>query len=132
MHTQESSLNGKLIVSLAFVITCFISCSNNNPTNNNSSTSEYHLVGSNNGQTVMIKVGDTIDITLQAIGPGSYGLPEINGNAIGFIYDSTVSPYLPAGPTQKYGFVGIKVGNSSISVSDSIMKSVFTITCKVQ
>lgn len=132
MRGQESFFDRRLVVPLVFVIICFISCSNNNPTNNNSSTSEHHLLSSSNGQTVLMNIGDTIDITLQAIGPGSYGSPEINGNAISFIYDSTISPYLPAGPTQKYGFVGTNIGSSSISISDSIMKSVFAITCKVQ
>jgi hypothetical protein len=132
MRGQEPFFNGKLVVSLVFVIICFTSCNNSNPTNNNSSTSEHHLVSSNNGQTVLMEIGDTIDITLQAIGPGSYELPEIEGNAINFIYDSTISPFIPAGPTQKYGFVGINIGSSSISISDSNMKSVFAITCRVQ
>jgi len=77
-------------------------------------------------------IGDTIDVTLQTIGPGSYESPVITGNTIRTIYDSTLSPANPAGPTQKYGFAGINTGNSNISISHSNNNSTFILTCKVQ
>jgi len=77
-----------------------------------------------------MKIGDTVDITLGGVGPG-YGSPEVVGNAIKFIRDSTVGT-LPGGPTIKYFFVAINIGSSSISITDSTDKSIFAITCKVQ
>ena len=129
MLGQESFFNGKLIVSLVYVLVCF-NCANTNSTNNNSLISEQHLVSSNNGQTVSLKIGDTIDISLWGVFPG-YGSPDVIGNAIKFIGDSTVGT-LPGGPTIKYFFVAINIGISSISISDSTNNTTFAITCKVQ
>jgi hypothetical protein len=131
MICHKFIFNTKINFLLVCVFMCFVSC-NSNPTNTNSTTTEHHLTISNNSQTVLMGIGDTIDLILQTIGPGSYETPVITGNTIKFIYDSTLSPANPGGPTQKYGFVGINTGNSSVSISHSNSNSIFAITCKVQ
>lgn len=130
MCIKSLIFNSKLLVSLVCIFVCFSSCGNSSSTNSTSLTIVQHLTIANNGQTVSMKIGDTVDITLGGVGPG-YGSPEVVGNAIKFIRDSTVGT-LPGGPTIKYFFVAINIGSSSISITDSTDKSIFAITCKVQ
>ncbi|HUI91879.1 MAG TPA: hypothetical protein VLX68_06480 [Chitinivibrionales bacterium] len=130
MRGKNAIRNNTLLVSLVIVFACFPLCTNNSSANSESLTTDHHLSIANNGQTVSLKMGDTLDITLGGVGPG-YGLPGVIGDAIMFIGDSTVGD-LPGGPTLKYFFVGTNIGNSSISITDSTKKSTFAITCKIQ
>jgi hypothetical protein len=76
-----------------------------------------HLNGANRGQNVAARVNQPIEITLQTIGPGHYGTPEISSSAVRF--QSEVSPELviPAGPTQVYRFRAASEGEVLIRIA---------------
>ena len=93
---------------------------------------DHHLNNSNAGQILSLAVGDTFDVTLQTIGPGSYGTPTISNGVIQFLGESLAPLPIPAGPTQIYLFRSLLVGNADISISHSGNNSTFTLSCKVQ
>jgi hypothetical protein len=74
------------------------------------------LDNSNSGQTVSVGVLDTIEITLQAIGPGQYGDPVISSDAVVFLEEDDVQPPDPGGPRQRYRFVAVDPGRVEITI----------------
>jgi len=62
------------------------------------------IKGSTN-QTLTVPAGTQFTVTLQTIGPGEYGSPPtVSSGAVDFLDVSLVSPYVPAGPTQRFRF----------------------------
>jgi len=56
------------------------------------------------GRRLTAAVGDTIEVTLQTIGPGHYGSPVLSSGSVVFLGESSAGPPIPAGPTQLYRF----------------------------
>jgi hypothetical protein len=68
------------------------------------------------GRSVVVAVGDEIDVTLQTIGPGQYGRPVVSSRSVVFAGRSFVGPFLPAGPTQLYRFAAVAAGRARITL----------------
>jgi hypothetical protein len=75
------------------------------------------LTNADNGRSLSVLVGDEIDITLQTIGPGSYGTPVISSGSIRFLGESSPGPQNPGGPRQLYRFEAVAAGRAEITIS---------------
>ena len=66
-------------------------------------------------QTLTVPAGTEFTVTLQTIGPGEYGSPPtLSSGAVHFLDVSLVSPYVPAGPTQRFRFDATTRGKAII------------------
>jgi hypothetical protein len=75
-----------------------------------------YLNGGINGQAVTARVGQAIKITLQTIGPGQYGSPEISSTAIRFDGATFPKEQNPGGPRQVYRFRARSEGEAQIKI----------------
>lgn len=55
-------------------------------------------------RTLVVDVGQELQVTLQTIGPGEYSTPVSSMSVLRFLDVSQVSPPVPAGPTQRFRF----------------------------
>lgn len=69
------------------------------------------------GRRLTAAVGDTIEITLQTIGPGHYGSPVLSSGSVVFLGESSAGPPVPAGPTQVYRFEAVASGLADITIA---------------
>jgi hypothetical protein len=85
----------------------------------------------NNGQHVSAKVGQPIVVTLQTIGGGQYGTPQISSRSLRF--ESTSFPAIqnPGGPTQVYRFTAVAEGEAKIEIPHSNANVNFRLAIKV-
>jgi hypothetical protein len=79
----------------------------------------YTAGNGDDGSTLSVARGDTIDITLQTIGPGQYETPQISTAAVVFVKNLPVSTFIPAGVTQIYQFLATDSGSAEISIPHS-------------
>ena len=70
-------------------------------------------------QTIALRVGQELDLTVGTVGPGAYQTPSISGEAVSFLGDSLISSYTPAGPRQLFRFQGIATGRAIIVLTHS-------------
>ena len=92
--------------SLTLIILLGLACSEEVPTG---------LVASP-GRTFNLGVGGELQLRLQTIGPGEYASPpQLSSGAVRFVGVGLVSPYVPAGPTQLFSFVGASPGSAVIT-----------------
>jgi hypothetical protein len=111
------------------------------------STSEnrINLNNENAGQSIVLSVGEIIELTLQTIGPGQYGDPIVSSGSVKFLGESSPdasSPgglrQNPGGPTQLYRFEVVKSGQADITIPhtesrpDGSAIPAFTITISVK
>ncbi len=89
------------------------------------------LDNANNGDVVTAAVGDEIDITLQTVGPGEYGTPQISSPVVRFLQVSEVSPPNPGGPTQLFQFKAASSGEAVISIPHTGSNPTFKLTIDV-
>ena len=62
-------------------------------------------------QTLTIKAGRELELTLQTIGPGEYASPPlVSSAAVRFLDVWLVAPNVPAGPTQRFRFEAVRPG----------------------
>src|SRR5215469_4696117 len=105
--------------SLTLVLLCFL-CSLGNAQNTAPQPSpERHVLylnGGNNGQQVSAQIGQAILLTLQTIGPGQYGSPEISSAAIRFEGAAFPKEQNPGGPKQVYRFRARSEGKARIKI----------------
>src|ERR1700693_5780016 len=85
----------------------------------------------NDGQQVSAKVGQPIVVTLQTIGEGQYGTPQISSRAVRF--ESVVFPagQNPGGPTQVYRFTAVAEGKAKIRIPHTGSNPAVTFTIQV-
>jgi hypothetical protein len=104
-------------------------------------SSKSHIISLTNddsGRSVVVSVGDTIEVTLQTIGPGQYGDPIVSSGSIKFLEESQAITPIPAGPTQLYRFKVVNSGQIEIAIphTDGSLNGpvipMFTITIAVQ
>ena len=69
------------------------------------------------GRRLMAAIGDTIEVTLQTIGPGHYGSPVLSSGSVVFLGESSAGPTVPAGPTQLYRFEVVAPGLAEITIA---------------
>jgi hypothetical protein len=72
-------------------------------------------------RTVTVSVGQTLEITLQTVGPGEYqSPPTISSDIVRFVDVTLVDP-VPAGATQRFRFATTARGTAVISFRHSGM-----------
>lgn len=71
-------------------------------------------------RSLSLAVGQTLDLTLQTVGPGEYTSPPlISSNSVRFLEVSLVTPAVPAGPTQRFRFRAEAPGHAVITFHHS-------------
>ena len=83
-------------------------------------------------QTISLKVGQELDLTLGTVGPGVYQTPTISSEAVTVLGDSLVGPNSPAGPRQLFRFQGVSAGSAIIVLTHSGGQPTITDTVVVQ
>jgi hypothetical protein len=76
---------------------------------NNPSDNPINLDNTSNGHTVSVAPGDTIEITLQTIGPGEYETPSVSSGSIRYLGEFPAGPPNPGGPRQLFRFEAVTV-----------------------
>jgi hypothetical protein len=62
-------------------------------------------------QTLSIKAGRELELTLHTTGPGEYASPPLMSSAaVRFLDVRVVAPIVPAGPTQRFRFEAVRPG----------------------
>ena len=74
------------------------------------------LSNSDSGRSITAQIGDTIEVTLQTIGPGQYGTPTATGASIQFLGEFSAGPPNPGGPRQLFRFEATRVGQAHVTV----------------
>ena len=70
----------------------------------------------NNGQRLVARVGQQIEITLATIGPKQYGDPQVSSNALKLVSVALDWPPSPGGPTFIYVFEATSEGEAKVEV----------------
>ena len=66
-------------------------------------------------RTFTVPAGSQFSVTLQTIGPGEYSSPPaLSSSAVEFRDVADVSPYVPAGPTQRFRFLAAGPGSAIV------------------
>jgi len=74
------------------------------------------------GRAFNLGVGGELQLLLQTIGPGEYaGPPHASSGALRYVGVRDVPPYVPAGPTQLFSFVGASPGTAIITFVSTAM-----------
>ncbi|SRR6266568_2220102 len=93
-------------VASVLTIVASLACGGTNPLS-------VSIKGSTN-QSLTVPTGTMFSVTLQTIGPGAYDVPTLSSQAVKFLDVSEVSPYVPAGPTQRFRFFATTRGQAII------------------
>ena len=121
-------------LALAFLMAfCGNSAAQQVPTSQSAEQKPLSLTRANDGQHVSAKVGQPIVITLQTIGPGAYGTPQISSRAVRFDGSRFAHPreQNPGGPKQYYHFTAIAEGEAQIRIPHTYSNPTVTFTFQV-
>ena len=78
------------------------------------------LNNADSGGTVVAAVGDKIEVTLQTIGPGQYGIPNSSSVSVMFLGESSPPGQPnPGGVRQLYRFEVVASGRADITIPHS-------------
>ena len=94
-------------------------------------TTGLQLTNTSRDSVIELKVGDNVVLTLQTIGPGDYGKPELSSAAVSFDGTSLVSPPNPGGPQRSYVFHAVAAGEATLTIPHSV-GATFRLTFHVQ
>ena len=85
----------------------------------------------NDGERVSAEVGQPIVVTLQTIGGGQYGEPNVSSLSVRF--ESSLFPAMqnPGGPTQVYRFIAAEEGEAKVEIPHSGSNPTFKLTIQV-
>jgi hypothetical protein len=83
---------------------------------NGATNTTIALSNSDIGRNIAAQVGDTIEVTLQTIGPGQYGTPTVTGASLQFLGEFSAGPSNPGGPRQLFRFEASSVGQAYVTV----------------
>ena len=123
-----------MLVSLTMLLAC---CGNSADQKAQSSPSttpkELSLNRMNDGQRVIAKVGQPIVVTLQTIGGGQYGTPQISSRAVRFEGSAFAPPkdQNPGGPKQVFRFTAATQGEAQIRIPHTDSNPTVTFTIQV-
>ena len=77
-------------------------------------------VQSREGQTLRLRVGQELDLTVGTVGPGAYQAPpSISSPVLRFLDERVVAPHLPSGPTQLFRFQAKARGTALVVITHS-------------
>ncbi len=122
----------RVILILACLLAVLAACARPEAGNSTPTAAIIRLSLADSGKSIDVPVGTEIDITLQTIGPGEYGQPQISSSAVSFLDVSYVSPAVPAGPTQLFRFISESPGIAAIRMTGTSNQKVFEITVEIK
>ncbi|MBN1652172.1 MAG: hypothetical protein JXA30_00170 [Deltaproteobacteria bacterium] len=79
-------------------------------------TAPILLDGTDSGGSILVSVGQELQIILQTIGPGRYGVPETTSSTVQFIGEGDAGLQNPGGPRQVFRFYGVEPGEAEIRI----------------
>jgi hypothetical protein len=120
-----------LVALVLLMATCGNSAAQKAGTSPSITQEELSLSRANDGQHVSAKVGQPIVVTLQTIGGGQYGRPQLSSRAIRFESVDFPSKQNPGGPTQVYRLTAIAEGEAQIRIPHTGSNPAVTFTIKV-
>ena len=123
-----------ILVALALLMASGGNCAGEKGGQSPSTTQkEVSLNRGNDGQKISVKVGQPIVVTLQTIGGGHYGTPEVSSRAVRFECTMYAPPEQrnPGGPTQIYRFTAVAKGEAQIRIPHTDSKPTITFTIQV-
>jgi hypothetical protein len=89
------------------------------------------LTNQDSGHDVALAMDQGLVITLQTIGPGSYGMPTISSSVLHFEGVTYPGPPVPSGPTQRYEFAAAAEGSALLDIPfDGGLETPFTLTVR--
>jgi hypothetical protein len=94
---------------------------------------EVSLNRGNDGQKASAKLGQPIVVTLQTIGVGHYGTPQVSSRAVRFesAMDAPPQQQNPGGPKQVYRFTAVAEGETQIRIPHTDSNPTVTFTIQV-
>jgi hypothetical protein len=121
-----------ILVALALLMSSGTNCAGQQTSQSRSiPQKEVSLNLANDGQKISAKVGQPIVVTLQTIGGGHYGTPQVSSRAVRFesAMDAPPQQQNPGGPKQVYRFTAVAEGEAQIRIphTDSNPTVAFTI-----
>lgn len=121
-----------ILVALALLMASGTNCAGQQTSQSRSiPQKEVSLNRANDGQKISAKVGQPIVVTLQTIGGGHYGTPQVSSRAVRFesAMDAPPQQQNPGGPKQVYRFTAVAEGEAQIRIphTDSNPTVAFTI-----
>jgi len=83
------------------------------------------LTDSDDGRTIVVRVGDEFDIALEVpVGPAYYGTPAVSSQSVRFLGEFDELPGPPANPgggkTQRYEFEAVVAGQAGITIQRAL------------
>jgi hypothetical protein len=78
------------------------------------------LTNADSGRSVVAAVDDTIEVTLQTIGPGQYANPTLSSGSVAFRGESAAGLPNPGGPRQLYRFAAVAPGRAQITIPHTL------------
>lgn len=112
MGRIENNAQTFVIASLVYVMT--VCC--NEAASENDITEPILLSGTDSGGSISVGVGQELQITLQTIGPGRYGVPETTSSTVQIIGEGDAGLQNPGGPRQVFRFYGVEPGEAEIRI----------------
>jgi hypothetical protein len=95
-------------------------------------TSPIALTAADADRVVSLHPGQEFSITLQTIGGGDYGDPQISSPCVRFLGLAPASMQNPGGPRQVFQFQAVSAGEAHIVVPHSERPSPFSLTVSVK
>jgi len=95
-------------------------------------TTPVALTAADTGKTVSLKPQQELSITLQTIGGGSYGAPQISSPVVRSIGEGEPGVQNPGGPRQVLRFQAVSAGEAEITVPHSERSDPFRVKIVVQ
>jgi hypothetical protein len=95
-------------------------------------TNQIALTAADTGKTVSLKPEQELSITLQTVGPGRYGDPQISSAAVRSVGEGQPGVQNPGGPRQVLRFQAVSVGEAEITVPHSQSSEAFRLKVIVE
>ena len=90
-------------------------------------TNPVALTAADTGKTLRLKPEQELSITLQTVGPGSYGAPQISSAVVRSLGEGQPGVQNPGGPRQVLRFQAVSSGDAEITVPHSQSADAFRV-----
>jgi hypothetical protein len=95
-------------------------------------TAPLVLSGGDNHGRAVARTGQLIELTLQTIGVGNFGEPEVSSAAVRFLGTPPAKQHSPGGPRQVYRFEAVEAGAARIEIPHTAGQESFAIDIEVK
>jgi hypothetical protein len=132
---QEDSTMTSILVAMALFTAWGGNCASQKAgQGTNIEQKEVSLNRTNDGQKILVKVGQPVVVTLQTIGGGNYDTPHVSSGAVRFESARYAHPKVqnPGGPRQVYRFTAAAEGEAEIRIPHTGSNPTVTFTIQVK